>query len=210
VRHCLGLGLEVGLLSTPTELNAPGLYEDGGFTDFAAGEHHNLLLTRKSRIFVWGRNEDGQLGIGHEEDVPTPTAITNFPCGQIPARVQCGAHFSAVLTEDGSVYTTGYNDIGQLGNGDSRYNNKITPTKVDIPPVAEFTCGWSFVVALTRSGEIYGWGSNNEQQLQLDTPSVLHVLSPTFSLTHWLHPHSSRTLPGPGPQGDRRALYVGV
>jgi alpha-tubulin suppressor-like RCC1 family protein len=173
-RCCLGHTKGPGI----HKLTGPGLYTDGGFKDFAAGEYHNLLLTNKSRIFVWGRNEDGQLGLGHENDVQHPTLLSNFPDGQIPARVYCGAHFSAVLMEDGSVYTMGYNDRGQLGHGN--FENKNVPTKVVTPtPVADITCGWAFMLALTRTGEVYGWGKNENYELQFspECPGLTPTLS---------------------------------
>jgi alpha-tubulin suppressor-like RCC1 family protein len=185
VRLCLGQGETKGSVNEPGEMNAPELYDDGGFKDFAAGEHHNLLLTNKSRIFTWGRNEDGQLGLGHYEDVLIPTLITNFPDSQIPARVHCGAHFSAVLTEDGSVYTMGYNNNGQLGN--HSYKKRSTPKKVKIPtPVIELACGWSFVMALTESKQIFGWGFNGTQHSDgLPGEYLLPTLLP--SLTGFIH-----------------------
>jgi alpha-tubulin suppressor-like RCC1 family protein len=175
------LSSPLSLLPSPLSLphrfhSLPDLYADGGFTDFAAGEHHNLVLTKKSRIFVWGRNEDGQLGLGHDADVPVPTLLPN-PDEKIPARVYCGAHFSVILTDDGSVFTMGYNDKGQLGYGKPHQSNSV-PKKVEIPePVEEVTCVWSSVLVITRSRKIYGWGNNGDLQIQLDVHPL--VLSPT-------------------------------
>jgi alpha-tubulin suppressor-like RCC1 family protein len=143
-----------------------------------------MCLPKKARIFAWGRNEDGQLGLGHNSNVLVPTLIPEFPDGKIPARVFCGAHFSVILTEDGSLYTMGYCEEGQLGHGAVGVTKNI-PTKVEIPgPVAEVTCGWSFVIAITRSAEIYGWGYNESQQLQqreVGGPVLLPSLSPALT-----------------------------
>jgi hypothetical protein len=56
LRLCLGQGETKGMplsVNEPGEMNAPELYDAGGFKDFAAGGLHNLLLTNKSRIFTW-------------------------------------------------------------------------------------------------------------------------------------------------------------
>jgi alpha-tubulin suppressor-like RCC1 family protein len=189
--HCLGHGPEQNLafVDTPTELVAPDLYTDGGFKAFAAGEQHNLLLTNKSRIIVWGRNEDGQLGLGHDKEVPTPVPIPNFPDKQIPTQVHCGAHFSAVLTEDGSVYTMGYNDSGQLGDGNQGSGkSRHVPAKVNIPtPVVEITCGWYTMLALTKSGEVYGWGNNVYEQLQISLSASISLPTLSPSLNGFVH-----------------------
>jgi alpha-tubulin suppressor-like RCC1 family protein len=182
-RHCLGLGIESCQdVSHPQELTDPELYEDGGFKDFASGANHSLLLTKKNRIFAWGRNEDGQLGLGHRNDAPTPTCMPKLPDGQIPARVHSGAHFSAILTEDGSVFTMGYNTQAQLGYGEIGTPASI-PTQVDLPePVSEITCGWSCVFALLKSGQVYVWGSNENGQLVDQSVSTdSYILRPTLS-----------------------------
>jgi alpha-tubulin suppressor-like RCC1 family protein len=62
----------------------------------------------------------------------------------------------------------GCNDSGQLGRD---VGGNATPIKVDIPaPVADLACGWGFVLALTRSGEVYWWGENEDLELQFSNP----------------------------------------
>jgi alpha-tubulin suppressor-like RCC1 family protein len=162
-RGALALASNNDAVNNPLELEHREFYEDGGFTDFAAGTNHNLLLTKGSRIIAWGRNEDGQLGVGDMLDKPHPVFV-HVPDGQIPVRVSCGGHFSAFLTRDGSVYTMGYNDSGQLGHGDQI--SIFLPKKVaGIPPCVDVRCGWSFVLALTSSGELWGWGNNSSKEL---------------------------------------------
>jgi alpha-tubulin suppressor-like RCC1 family protein len=179
-RHALGLDT-LDNEHSPIELKGEGLYDDGGFKQLSSGAQHNLLLTNKSRIFAWGRNEDGQLGFGHILDVSVPTLVP-FIDKQTPVQVACGSHFSVVLTEDGSLYSMGYNEQGQLGLGRIG-GSAAVPTKIDLPPVQQVACGWSYTLALTKSGELYGWGYNTDGELGVISPNVgTPLLSPISNL----------------------------
>ena len=44
----------------------------------ACGEDHTLVLTEASRVWAFGRGEDGRLGTGDEDDRTTPTAVSGL------------------------------------------------------------------------------------------------------------------------------------
>jgi alpha-tubulin suppressor-like RCC1 family protein len=66
-----------------------------------------------------GNNTTGQLGDG------TWTSKTSWvtTIGDVKA-ISCGAGHSLVLKTDGTVWATGYNYYGQLGNADQKYANQ--------------------------------------------------------------------------------------
>jgi len=71
-----------------------------------------------------------------------------------------------VCTEDGSLYTFGGGEHGQLGHNDRV--NKLTPTLVEALSdkyVSQITCGWSHSVALTSQGRVYCWGNGDHGKL---------------------------------------------
>jgi len=75
-----------------------------------------------SKIFVWGNDEHGQLGIGTEKGVQSNSRGFCIPrqCKfevEI-ASVSCGASHSVFATIKGHIYTMGNNREGQLGTGD--------------------------------------------------------------------------------------------
>ncbi|MDZ7815313.1 MAG: hypothetical protein U5N86_04680 [Planctomycetota bacterium] len=44
----------------------------------AKGSGHSLALCSDDSVYAWGRNEDGQLGLGDDDNRNTPTLVT-FP-----------------------------------------------------------------------------------------------------------------------------------
>lgn len=98
-------------------------------SSFAINETKNGV----QHTYAWGLNNWGQLGIGHRENVCTPTEIKIFK-GLGIKKVCGGAHHSLALTADGHIYSWGKNEDGQLGIGDtySEYANKKKQEIMDI------------------------------------------------------------------------------
>lgn len=42
----------------------------------ALGTHHSIALNASCQVFVWGKNNVGQLGLGNTTDAPVPTPVT--------------------------------------------------------------------------------------------------------------------------------------
>jgi RCC1 and BTB domain-containing protein len=87
--------------------------------------------------------------------------------GKKPHQVSCGGFHTAVVTEDGQLYTFGGGEHGQLGHNDRV--NKLKPTLVQALEgifISQITCGWSHSVALTSpDGRVYTWGNSDHGKL---------------------------------------------
>jgi alpha-tubulin suppressor-like RCC1 family protein len=96
----------------PTPVRLQGF---SGVTAIAAGMVHTLALRVDRTVWAWGNNTAGQLGVGTA--VPrtvTPTQVTEFPG---VTAISANSLQSVALRDDGTVWTWGYNDFGQLGDG---------------------------------------------------------------------------------------------
>ncbi|XP_067136643.1 RCC1 domain-containing protein 1-like [Centruroides vittatus] len=100
----------------------------------ATGGWHSVALSTIGDIYVWGWNESGQLGLPASisnkklSEVVTFQAIPqllDFPHDAIIKTVSCGSRHTAAISEDGQLWTWGWNGHDQLGL------NKSTP--VDYP-----------------------------------------------------------------------------
>ena len=81
--------------------------------------------------------------------------------GEIRTGIYSGADVVIALTENGHLFTWGYNSHGRLGLGQSIA--APVPTRLCLPNnevVVEVGCGQWHTLALTASGKMYSWGWN--------------------------------------------------
>lgn len=123
-------------------------------TYIAASIGRSFALTDKGEVYAWGMNDRGELGIGHANDVKTPTKVKlDKKIKQIVPGV-----FTLALTEDGDVYTWGVTDFGDdLGNN---LTFTSTPVKFDLPEKIVRICRTGGALAISESGSLYSWGGN--------------------------------------------------
>jgi alpha-tubulin suppressor-like RCC1 family protein len=76
----------------------------------SCGGFHSLALTREGKLYAWGLNDSGQLGIGKTSD-DTKT-LTPHVIALEHVAMSCGELHSMALTRDGKVYAWGNNDEG--------------------------------------------------------------------------------------------------
>lgn len=90
------------------------------------GYDHSLAAKKDGSVWSWGINDKGQLGNGlkniNYNHVVRVKDLMNI------VKVSCGEYHSIALRKDGTVWTWGLNDKGQLGDG--TYQNKLRPVKV--------------------------------------------------------------------------------
>ena len=87
---------------------------------------HSLILKNDGTLWGCGYNYYGNLGLEDTTDRNTFTQIT-INTDNIK-EVYCGYYHTFILKNDGTLWTTGYNDSGRLGLGDT--TNRTTFTEV--------------------------------------------------------------------------------
>ncbi len=141
------------------------------FTKIAGGGNHSTGLKSDGTIWAWGYNAYGQLGDGTTASRSTPVQVmanSTTPLADIIA-IAGGSSHSIALKSDGTVWSWGYNDYGQLGDGTT--SNHSNPVQVMIDSVTPLTGviaiagGSSHSIALKSDGTVWSWGYNNYGQL---------------------------------------------
>ena len=123
----------------------------------------------QNKIYCWGRNGCGQLGLGDNYDRNKPVEFqikgNSFPIKQII----CGFHHTFAICENKKIYCWGFNSFGQLGLGDNDYRNEPTEFKIEenLSPIKQIICGAYFTFAIYENNKIYCWGHNIDGQLGL-------------------------------------------
>src|SRR5690606_30207073 len=102
----------------------------------------------------------GQLANGTTTDRLAP-ARTLMPNGVTAVAIAAAANTSAFLSSEGRVYTAGYGGYGQLGTGGTAHRSAWSAVTVpDDPTITKISAGMDHMLALTSTGEVYGWGYN--------------------------------------------------
>ena len=131
----------------------------------ASGLEHTLAIKSDGTLWAWGRNDNGQLGIGTIINSNIPIQIGTATNWKI---VSGGANHSAGIKTDGTLWTWGDNFFGQLGNGAFNSGNTLVPTQIGIGGFWDTVdCGYYFNVALqgSFSKSLWTWGVNDFNQL---------------------------------------------
>ncbi len=134
-----------------------------GVTAIAAGELHTCALTTAGEVGCWGANYYGQLGDGTLTNRSTPMVVSGLTSGV--TAIAAGDQYSCALTTAGGVECWGYNLYGELGDGTP--TRRLTPVDVSglASGVTAISAGYNHTCAITSTGGVECWGSNNEGQL---------------------------------------------
>ncbi|HBV99548.1 MAG TPA: hypothetical protein DEF36_21215 [Desulfotomaculum sp.] len=146
----------------------------------AAGNQHTLALQRSGKVWVWGSNGLGELGIGAVDFAshPYPVQVTGLDSYNISA-ISAGEFLSMALSSDegGKIWTWGDNGVGPsgglggLGDGTLAYYRSSPVQVVDVGGVGPLTgvsaiaAGNYFTVALKGDGTVLTWGENEYGEL---------------------------------------------
>jgi alpha-tubulin suppressor-like RCC1 family protein len=155
-------------------------------TQIAVGRLHTCALTDKGRVRCWGQNDFGQVGTGDPRYYETPESdrphkLINTPMeiagleGVTAISSSSQSEFNCALTGVGEVYCWGIDLLGQLGTGipytDSRKRESPVPVKVaGISGAKAIAVGGTHACALTATGGVKCWGSNDDGQLGDGSP----------------------------------------
>ena len=112
----LGIG-DTEITVVPTLVR--GELEGRKVLQVAAGANYTMCMTEDGSVFVFGRNVEGQLGVGDTEDRLVPTILRGELENKPVLQVAAGYEHTVFVTGNGLVFACGDNDEGQMGVGDT-------------------------------------------------------------------------------------------
>lgn len=134
----------------------------------SAGLSHTVYVDETGTLWAWGSNQAGQLGTETQETStdlegnPIPYASQPLAVMEDVVSASAGADFTVALKADGTLWTWGGNDEGQLGTGTTE--GSATPVQV-LDQVTAVVAGDFHVAAIRTDGTLWMWGSNIDGQL---------------------------------------------
>ncbi|AEC01473.1 fimbrillin family protein [Parasphaerochaeta coccoides] len=169
--------------TTPVQVKASTADNDF-MTDVAAvsaGDYHTMILKKDGTLWATGDNQYGQLGDGtsgavNNKSTPVRVKDTSDGSGFMTdvAAVYAGTNHTMILKNNGTLWATGRNDFGQLGDGTTgTVNNKNTPVRVKdttdgsgfMTDVAAVSAGGTHTMILKKDGTLWATGSSIDGKL---------------------------------------------
>ena len=168
-------------IPVPIRVYAMGVRDDAevfraeGIKQVSAGPFHTAVLTNSGTVFGFGDGSSGQLGQIelHAKNSKQVCSVPHIIPGlnHIAVKsISCGAYHTAILDENGSLWTFGSNEKGQLGLGtlplDATEKSVREPQKVRVTPqILQCCCGFNFTLILDDQGVASSFGDGSSGQL---------------------------------------------
>ncbi|GMH42814.1 hypothetical protein BSKO_10733 [Bryopsis sp. KO-2023] len=150
----------------------------------AAGHHHTLCLGESGSVWSFGRNNEGQLGLGKSVQSSWMPRMVDQVTG---VGIAAGAAHSVVVTKSGEVFSWGRGSFGQLGHepasrgnfGRANLRDEAFPRMIrDLRAynVEKVYAGHDHSGAIDVEGRVFMWGLGRAWQLGLGhNPEVVHL-----------------------------------
>ncbi|WP_147443554.1 RCC1 domain-containing protein [Corallococcus sicarius] len=132
-----------------------------GLKALAAGDNFSLAVGSDGRLWAWGYNFQGQLGLGDKVNRSRPT-----PSAGATGRGWVVTHYDRTLAAhaDGTLWVSGRNHKGQLGTGTT--TSHAAPVQLTLPSgVVNAAISDSHSLAVLTDGSVWAWGDNVYGQL---------------------------------------------
>jgi alpha-tubulin suppressor-like RCC1 family protein len=123
-----GDGTTTSPRKVPVAVDTSGALSGKSISKFLVGYSFVYCLTTDGKVYVCGRNNYGQLGNGTTSNTPQDEFILWNSTGELEAQIgeyiavdlaKAGVYSTSVILSDGTMYTSGDNNYGQLGVGNS-------------------------------------------------------------------------------------------
>lgn len=143
-------------------------------------------LDHTGKLWVWGYNQYGNLGLGDEVDRFAPTRL-HIPTSSAITQIASGRHLNAALNTNGQVFSWSEKWPGKNETQSS------TPAVINgFSDIKQIAVGSNFVIGLDQSGKVWWWGQNaisKNQSNFINEPSVIsnvpqHIVSIAASQNH--------------------------
>jgi len=174
--YCWGSNIEgnAGINRNPNGNNGPvtaptPVLPDAQFTSVSAGASHSCAVRSDGALLCWGRNADGELGLGDARVSQRQPARVGTASDWIS--VTCGQQHTCGIRRGGTLLCWGGNTYAQVGVGREAPDGVVLV--IDEPLEVDLNGGWLTVIAgafhtcgrKERASELFCWGRGNLGQL---------------------------------------------
>jgi alpha-tubulin suppressor-like RCC1 family protein len=129
----------------------------------SAGVYYTAAIKTDGTLWLWGLNDNGQLGDNSVSNKSSPVQTISF--GTNWKQVVCGSSHTAAIKTDGTLWLWGRDNYGQLG--DNSVSNKSSPVQTISAGTnwKQVSSGAGHTAAIKTDGTLWLWGLNGFGQL---------------------------------------------
>jgi alpha-tubulin suppressor-like RCC1 family protein len=182
---------QYGQLGNGTTVYYSSPIQIGSLTNWrqvSCGLDHIAAVKTDGTLWTCGYNVWGQLGNGTN----TNSYSSPIQVGSLTNWKQVAANFEmcCAIKTDGTLWSWGYNDLGQLGNNTNgaggSTNSYSSPVQVgSLTNWQQVAIGIGWAIAIKTDGTMWSWGSNSSGQLGIGGNNMYSSPVQVGSLTNW-------------------------
>lgn len=178
--------LNTNVFTSRTPVQVPGLTD---VVNIATGVGCSVALKADGTVWTWGYNRYGELGNGNAWcssstpiQVPNLTGVVSIAASDPFNAASSGNGGNAVyaVRDDGSVWAWGLGGRGAFGTGNITEGSRSRPQK--IPGLSNIKMvtlnSLDGCLALSKSGKVWGWGTNNFCSINTSTQNWMRQIPP--------------------------------
>lgn len=143
------------------------------------GDKVTFVQTVTGKIYVFGDNSSGMLGMKTSTKYVLKPVNNRYLSDESISKIECGDGYVLAIAS-GNLLGWGTNTANRLCNNEK---NVVYPTLISdtLSNIVDVAAGDVHVLALSKEGILYGWGSNVRNQIseskerQFDEPKVIEL-----------------------------------
>ena len=121
------------------------------------------------KLFAFGSNGAGQLGLGHYNDTSSPQeCATNAAQVETPSQVTAGGNHTLILCSSGTLYKAGsFDPTKEAQDSSMTTTSKVTPVQVlnGFGKIKLCSSTWSAATVIDEKDNVITWGSGSKGEL---------------------------------------------
>jgi alpha-tubulin suppressor-like RCC1 family protein len=170
--------------TTPRSTPVTTLLGGTNWKSVAAGQQYTIALKTDGTLWSWGRNSYGALGVN--DTTPRSTPVTTLLGGTNWKSVAGGLYHTIAIKTDGTLWSWGLNNNGQLGVNNTAQRNTPVTTLLGGTNWKSVAGGYGHTIAIKTDGTLWSWGYNSNGQLGVnDTTQRNTPVTTLLGGTNW-------------------------
>ena len=121
------------------------------------GRYFAAAIKTDGTLWLWGSNAYGQLGTNDITNYSSP--VQTVSGGSNWKLVSAGRHHAAAIKTDGTLWTWGFNQSGQLGDNSTADKSSPVQTISGGTNWKQIVCAYTHTAAIKNDGTLWTWGA---------------------------------------------------